>query len=276
MSEPWFRLELRDDASVPLVIAARAPHLGAAIELARKKHPRHRLIAAATGAAMPPIGDSVSKEQVILAEEALLAPDVLALPPGLVRLAVPDGSSPPLTVGWVRRETPDVAVVIEAQPDPTRIHETWMRVIERLPSADNIEVMVRDPYDRREPAGAPTGGAAWLTSRIDAKKALRFLDDHDDILTEHGHVRLSLYVRASRSTLRLTEAKTLVWISEDQATVAAATGWFDALGLPALPSLTTAADVPHLRYRGSRAGDRTHLEERLYQMRLRIVPTGPS
>src|SRR5207237_9012252 len=103
---------------------------------------------------------------------------------------------------------PDPALfVIEAQTDADHVIDLFLGMIERLPAGDNLEVRVLDHF---EDAGATD---VWLTSRLTVQKILRLLDDHDVDLIGNGHLEVSVYVRAHKATLRLTEHKTVVWLA---------------------------------------------------------------
>src|SRR5439155_2675831 len=106
--------------------------------------------------------------------------------------AIPDARR-----GWVTRADPRL-LVIEAQTDAEHLTDLYLGLIERLPTADNLEVRVLDHFE-------DTGTTdVWLTARVNVKKILRFLDDHDVELLGNGHLELSVYVRAHQATLRLT------------------------------------------------------------------------
>ena len=122
--------------------------------------------------------------------------------------------------------------------------------------------------DHFEDAGASD---VWLTSRIDARKILRFLDDHDEELIGNGHLELSVYVRKHKATLRLTEHKTVVWLAEDRALEDEVGRWLGELELPRASELVTVRDAPHFHYRPARSRDRKKLGEELYRQRLRRV-----
>ena len=109
--------------------------------------------------------------------------------------------------GWTVRAHPSL-LVLEAQTEGDQLVDLYLGLIERLPAADNLEVRVQEHF---EDAGQAD---VWLTSRVNAKKVLRLLDDHDVDLIDNGHLELSVYVRAHKATLRLTEHKTVVWLAE--------------------------------------------------------------
>jgi len=269
MSEAWYRIALAGvQASGPIVVVAPGEHLGAAIDVAVRRVGKAAWPAAAAPAAGPdvPLGESVGKGVVV---ERGPAPST-----ALASFRWPTGLLPSLdhaaaataaaVEGWVRRPVETIAV-IEAQVTGDRTVETFLELVERLPAADNIEVKVFGHYDD---AGATE---VWLSPRLDVRRAIRFLDDHDVELIDNGHVELSLYLRQERSTLRLTEHKTIVWMSEEQATVERFTGWLAALKVPAAPELVTLGDLDHYHYRPARSSPRGRLIERLKRMRLRKV-----
>ncbi len=170
----------------------------------------------------------------------------------------------------------DQLLAIEAQTDsaPGR----------SVPGPDRAAAVRRQP--RGPPARSLRGRGrrpdVWLTSRVNAKKILQFLDDFDVELIGNGHVELSVYVRAHRATLRLTEHKTVVWLAEERALEAEVTGWLRELGVPRIsapPSLVTAGSAPHFHYRPAKSRDRKKLGQELYRQRLRrvdVVERGPA
>ena len=89
----------------------------------------------------------------------------------------------------------------------------------------------------------------------------------------NGHLELSVYVRAQRATLRLTEHKTVVWLAQDRALDAEVRGWLGELGVPRVEPLVGIKDVPHYHYRPARSRDRRRLADELYRQRLRRVDT---
>ena len=140
-------------------------------------------------------------------------------------------------------------------------------MIEKLPAADNLEVRVLDHF---EAAGKTE---VWLTSRVNAKKILAFLDEKEDDVIHNGHVELSIYVRAHKGTLRLTEHKTVVWIAEERAFETEVVGWLKELEVPRAETLTRVTSVPHFHYRLAKSRDRKKLGEELFRQRLRRVDT---
>jgi maltooligosyltrehalose synthase len=166
--------------------------------------------------------------------------------------------------GFVARPHPEL-LVLEAQTDADHLTDLFMGLIERLPSGDNLEIRLLDHFDD---AGQTD---VWLTSRVDGKKILRFLDDHDDELFGNGHLELSIYVRAHHGTLRLTEHKTVVWLASARALEADVVRWLGELGVPRGDTLTTIKDVPHFHYRPAASRDRKKLAAELYRQRLRRV-----
>src|SRR4051794_40245652 len=143
-----------------------------------------------------PLGESVGKGHVVMLGEA---------PPEMPAFHWPVGVLPSLagakavlgaSAGWAVR--PQKLLVIEAQVAAEHLTDVFMGMIERLPAGDNLEVRVLDHF---EDAGTTD---VWLTSRVTAKKIIRFLDDHDEELFGNGHLELSIYVRSHKATLRLT------------------------------------------------------------------------
>ncbi|NVB81280.1 MAG: hypothetical protein HOV81_22985 [Kofleriaceae bacterium] len=264
----WYRVALARPGVVRLV-ASSGEHMGQAIAEA-VDHIAGSWPVAVDNAPeeIIPLGESVGKGHVIMLGDA---------PPDLPTFRWPTGVLPSLEgapalaaarPGWIVR--PDrKLLVIEAQTDEEHIIDLFLGLIEKLPSADNLEVRVQ-PHFEDAPATH-----VWLTSRVNAKKILRFLDDHDVELIGNGHLELSVYVRAHKATLRLTEHKTVVWIAEDGALEADVERWLGELGVPRVDSLTTIAEAPHFHYRPAKSRDRKKLEEELYRQRLRKVATEP-
>jgi hypothetical protein len=189
----------------------------------------------------------------------------LRWPSGVVpSLAVPGRQLAAIRPGWIRHPA-DGLVVVEAQLAGEHAIEGFLELVERLPVADNLELKIMDHHD----GGGPT--EVWLSPRLTVKKAIRFLDDHDVELLANGHVELSIYLRAEKSTLRLTDAKTIVWLSETPATADRFIGWLGELGVPPATELVTLDDVAHFHYRSPRTSTRARLTRKLESMRLRKV-----
>jgi len=155
--------------------------------------------------------------------------------------------------------------VIEAQTTDDKLTELFMGVLERLPTGDNLEIRVLDHF---EDAGVTD---IWLTSRVNVKKIVRFLDDNDVELFGNGHLEISIYVRDEKATLKLSEHKTLLWLAEGRALESEVTGWLTELGVPRVPSLSTVREGAHFHYRSAKSRDRKKLAEELYKQRLRKV-----
>ena len=231
--------------------AASGEHVGQAIDVAiAHAHGGAALaVEPATGGDIP-LGESVGKGHVHALGDAPELPSfhwprgVLPTLAGAPALA---GAQP----GWVIR--PDgPLLVIEAQTDAEHL-------------VDLFEVRVLDHFE-------DTGKTdVWLTSRVNAKKVLRVLDEHDDDLIENGHVEISVYVRAHKATLRLSEHKTVVWLAEDRALEAEIARWLGELKIPRADALVTVRDAAHFHYRPARSKDRLKLGVELYRQRLRKV-----
>jgi len=267
VTRTWYRLAL--GGATPALVAAAGEHLGTAVAAAEAHAPGSFVIAAEPAhEADIPLGESVGKQHAV----------ALASPPELAEVPVfrwPVGVLPQLSRasgvagarrGWIVRPDPEL-LVIEAQTDGAHIIDAFMSMIERLPSADNLEVRVLDHF---EDAGRTD---VWLTSRLDAKRILRFMDDHDAELIGNGHVELGVYVRAHKATLKLTEHKTIVWVAEGGALQADVQRWLGEIGIPAVDALVTVTDAPHYHYKPAKSRDRKRLGEELYRQRLRRVDT---
>ena len=257
----WYRIALARSGQAARLVAAEGEHLGAAVAAA-EAHGKSYAIAADL-ASEAPLGESLRKPQVV---------DLGDDPTGTADFPWPLGVLPQLghTVaarrGWVEHGDPKL-LVIEAQTDRDHLVDLFLGIVERLPAGDNLEIRLLDHFDD---AGKTD---VWLTSRVNAKQILRFLDDHDDDILHNGHVEVSVYVRAHKATLRLTEHKTVVWLAEDRALEADMTGWLRELGVPRVDALATANQVAHFHYRPAKSRDRKKLADQLFRQRLRVVDT---
>jgi hypothetical protein len=284
VTRTWYRIALARPGSPSTLVAAAGEHMGEAVAAAQRHAPGSFAIAVELAPDSDiPLGDSLGKSSVV---ELGAAPDapVFHWPVGVLpHLALPRGPepSPPPAIslrssltraasvvqrGWIERSHGDL-LVIEAQTDADHLTDLFMGMIERLPSADNLEVRMQDHF---EDAGRAD---VWLTSRVDARWILRFLDDHDAELFGNGHLELSIYVRAHRATLRLTEHKTVVWLAQQRALEADVRRWLGELAVPPADPLIGIKDVPHYHFRPSGSRDRRRLGDELYRHRLRRVDT---
>lgn len=263
VTRTWFRVVLARQHSSPIVVAAEGEHLGVAIAAAEAHIKNSYAIACDRSVDPIPLGESVGKQHVVeLADDASASTD-FRWPRGVLpRLGV----SSAVRAGYTIHKDPKL-LVIEAQTTADKLVDLYLGLLERLPSADNLEVRVLDHFDSGEHT------AVWLTSRVDGKRIMSFLDDHDVELLENGHVELSIYVRAKKATLRLTEHKTVVWLSDGDELRGDVTRWMTELGLSPLPgdSFTTVAAGAHEHYRAAKSRDRAKLEEYLFRQRLRRV-----
>jgi hypothetical protein len=245
-------------------VAASGEHMGQAVDEARDH----------LGASWPIADDNASGQDIPLGESVGKGKDLSLGDAGdLPAFRWPTGVLPALSAaasfaaagpGWLTRKN-DKLLVLEAQTDDEHLVDLFLGLIERLPSADNLEVRVLDHFEDADTTDV------WLTSRVNAKKILRFLDDHDTELIGNGHLELSIYVRAHKATLRLTEHKTVVWIADDHALEADVTTWLRELKIPKVESLTTVRDGAHFHYRAGKSRDRKRLSDELYRQRLRKV-----
>lgn len=265
VTRTWYRIALARPDSSALLVAAEGEHLGAAIAAAESYAKGSHAIACERAVSDIPLGESVNREHVVV-----LGDDVSAIP----RFQWPRGVLPRLggTPPIPRRGYfvhPDPALLVfEAQVEAPQIADTFLGLLEKLPSADNLEVRVLDHFEDQPHTDV------WLTSRVDGRRILSFLDDHDVELMENGHVELSIYIRAHKATLKLTEHKTVVWLSEGDALRGDVARWMAELEIAAFPDgapLVTVAAGPHFHYRAAKSRDRTKLGEYLYRQRLRRV-----
>ncbi len=267
MKETWFRIALGTDDG-PRLVVAPGPHLGAAIELASRRLGKAWPLAAATAApGEVPLGESVGKGVIALRDRPEKV-GAFRWPRGVVA-ALDGGARPTVVTGTVERAA-SAGWALEAVAGGDDARERFLSIVERLPAVDNLEVRVAAHFD---------GGRddVWLTPRLsDPRRALRFLDDFEVDLLDSGHVDVAAYVRAPQSTWRLTQHKTLVWMTVDDALHARVRGWLDEAGLPRREALPTIADGPHHHYRPAAASPRARLETRLHRARLRKVASTPA
>jgi len=264
--ESWYRIAFAGAGTAPVVVVAPGQHLGEALDIAAKRlgNDVHAIAAARASAGEVPLGESVGKGVVVERGPAPELPVGFRWPRGVLP-AISDAARGAAAVeGWTPREAHGIGVV-EVQVSGERVIEVFLDLIERLPVADNLEIKVHGHHDD---AGVTE---VWLSPHLDVKRAIHFLDDHDVELLENGHVDVSVYLRGERSTLRLTEHKTLVWMAEEPAHVHRFTGWLRELKIPARAELVTAADLDHFHYRPAKSSARGRLLDRLRRMRLRKV-----
>jgi hypothetical protein len=279
VNRAWYRIALAQPDGPPLLVVAPGEHLGAAIDTATSRIKGAWAVAVALASADEvPLGEAVRARSTAIGKGVVIdaAAAAIELPPGLApwpsgvipSLAVPPHRLAAIRPGWIRHAD-DALTILEAQVAGDAVTEAFLGIVERLPVADNLEVRVLDHHD---------GGGAdqvWLSPRLDVKRAIRFLDDHDVELIQNGHVELSLYLRKERSTLRLTEHKTIVWLSDDASTAARFIGWLTdpdvGLARDPLAELVTVGSGAHFHYRPPRSSARGRLEARLAAMKLRKV-----
>jgi hypothetical protein len=262
----WYRVALWTPSG-PRVVASSGEHMGRAIVDAVDAIDCHGTRAFAVDLPVGediPLGESVGKRQIVALSDAPPSGSDFQWPVGVLPSFAGAEKLAAARRGWVTRPRQDL-LVIEAQTDADHIIDLFLGLIERLPSADNLEVRLLDHFED----AASTD--VWLTSRVDAKKILRFLDDYDEELIGNGHLELSVYVRKHKATLRLTEHKTVLWLAEDRALADEVGRWLRELEIPHAHELVTVRDAPHFHYRPAKSRDRKKLGEELYRQRLRRV-----
>ncbi|HUQ07641.1 MAG TPA: hypothetical protein VM261_34340 [Kofleriaceae bacterium] len=271
MKEQWWRIAFGSSDGVRLVVAP-GDHLGAAIGVAAvrlgKRGEVWPLAAAPATPGEVPLGESVGKGVVVERDTPHERLGTFRPPSGIVA-ALDDGPRPSVMSGFAERVA-DEALVIEAVAEGTDARERFLEVVERLPIVDNVEVQIADHYDD----GTTTD--VWLTPRLrDTRRALRFLDDFDVELLRNGHVDVAVYVREPRSTWRLTQHKSLVWMTVDETLHGKVRGWLESAGLERRDPLETIADRGHHHYRAATSSARLKLGVRLTKAGLRKVDTLP-
>ena len=261
MKRTWYRVAIARPNTTPLLVAVEGEHLGAAVAAAEQHVKGAFAIAAEIATAdQIPLGESVGKEHLVELGDPGPA-TVFRWPVGVLPQV---GHEVAARRGYAIHGDPKL-LVIEAQTDRDHLTDLFLGLLEKLPVADNLEIRILEHFDQ-----GPTH--VWLTSRVDAKRILRFLDDVDELI-DNGHVELSIYVRKHMATLRLTEHKTVVWLAEQDALRSEMLGWLRALDVPKIDPLVTVSAAPHFHYRPAKSRDRAKLEEHLFRHRLRKVAT---
>ncbi len=270
----WYRLAVARPGKGVALVAAEGEHLGVAIAAAQKYigDDAHVIACDVAKGDDVPLGESVGKHRVV---EQGDASDTCGLrwPAGVLPQIGQTAQLAGAKRGWTR-VAHDKLFVMEAQTNHEHLVDLFLGMVERLPSADNLEIRVLDHF---EDAGRTD---VWLTSRVNGKKILAFLDDYDTELIDNGHIELSVYVREKRATLRLTEHKTVVWLADDDSMAGDVSAWLRALEVPHADSLVRVASVPHFHWRGAKTRGRKKLGDELFKQRLRRVDkvalvTGP-
>lgn len=266
VTKTWYRIAVGQPGTPAVLLAAQGEHLGVALAAAEHhagSGSRALAVEVAPGNEVP-LGESVGKHHVV---ELGASDEVLgfAWPRGVIPQL---GRTPQIAAarpGFAEHADPKLFIV-EAQVEGDKLVDTFLGMIERLPAADNLEVRVLDHFEDRAQTDV------WLTSRVNARNILAFLDDHDELIT-NGHVQLSVYLRKHAATLRLTEHKSVVWIADNRDLAADVARWFGELTVPRIDKLARIASVPHYHFRGPKSRDRKKLGEELYRHRLRRVDT---
>ena len=266
-SRSWYRIALAGATPHPVVVVAPGAHLGEAIANAVKHAGKGAWAAAVAAAAADevPLGEAFGKHDVV--DRGAASQDLavgMRWPLGVVPSFSEAARAATIAPGFARK-TRSGAVLIEAITDGPALDEVLLDLVERLPAADNVEVKVLDHHD----AGGSTD--VWLTPRMNVRKAITFLDEHDVELLHNGHVELSIYLRAQRSTLRLGEHKTIGWLSEDTELTERVIGWLRNAGLAERETIATLADVAHFHWRPAATQPRRRLLDHLKKEGLRQV-----
>ncbi|MBA3500626.1 MAG: hypothetical protein M4D80_06760 [Myxococcota bacterium] len=262
----WYRIAVARPDAPAQILAAEGAHLGEAVAAA-EAHSKSYAIAVDLATAAP-LGESLRKPQVTVVGEDIDGTPAFRWPSGVLPQL---GHAAPLAGarrGYFEHADPKL-LILEAMTDAEHVVDLFLGIVERLPSADNLEVRVQDHFEDADKTDV------WLTSRVNAKQIIRFLDDHDVDVLHNGHVEVSVYVRAHKATLRLTEHKTVVWLAEERGLEADVKRWLGELAVPHVDGLTTVNKVSHFHYRPAKSKDRKKLGEQLYRQRLRIVASVP-
>jgi hypothetical protein len=283
MKETWYRIAFGSPDGTRLVVAP-GDHLGAAIGIAAVRMGKRGEVWPLAAAPAPPgevpLGESVGKG-VVVERDAPMNVGTFKPPSGV--LAALDAGPRATLVSGLAERVADEALVLEAVVESGDVRERFLEIVERLPVVDNVEVQLADHFapvslmpsgpslDGRDGGGSTD---VWLTPRLrDTRRALRFLDDFDIELLRNGHADVAVYVREPRSTWRLTQHKTLVWMTIDQELHGKVRGWLEATGLERREALETIADRPHHHYRPATSSPRNKLEMKLGKAGLKKVDT---
>jgi len=270
LTRTWYRIAVgHPGGTPPVVVAAAGEHMGIAVAAAERHGAGFAIAAEVAEDSEIPLGESLGKSELVELGPVDGVP-VFRWPVGVLPKLSRASALAGARRGWTVHPDPQL-LVIEAQTTADHLTDLFLGLIERLPSADNLEIRMLDHF---EDAGRSD---VWLTSRIDARRILRLLDDHDEELLGNGHLELSVYVRAQRATLRLTEHKTVVWLAEGAALEADVQRWLGELDVPRIDAsaggLVTVKDAPHFHYRPARSRERKKLADELFRERLRRVDT---
>jgi hypothetical protein len=261
----WYHVALAREGAAPALVAASGEHMGQAIAEAQAHVAGSWPIAVDNASEEKiPLGESVGKGNVVALGDAPADLSTFRWPTGVLPSLPGARAVAGAARGWIERPS-DRLLVIEAQVEAPQLGEVFMSLIERLPAADNLEIRVLDHF---EDAGVTD---VWLTSRVNARKIISFLDDHDVELFGNGHLEISIYVRSHKATLRMTEHKTIVWLAEERKLESEVTSWLRELGVPRASELVTVSKGPHFHYRPAKSRDRKKLGEELFRQRLRKV-----
>jgi hypothetical protein len=262
VNRTWYRIALAPpDGKPPVLVAAEGEHAGVAIAAA-EQHVKGSYAIAVERASDDhiPLGESVGKQTVVSLPDDISTTPTFHWPRGVLPQL---GEHANVRRGFTVHADPAL-LVVEAQTEAPHIQDLFLGVLERLPSADNLEVRVLDHFEN----GTTD---VWLTSRVDGRKIIDFLDENDVELIENGHVELSVYIRAHKATLRLTEHKTVVWLSDGEGLRTDVLSWFTELGVPQIEPFASITSVPHIHWRPAKSRERRKLAEHLYRQRLRRV-----
>ena len=198
-SRTWYRIALARPAAPPMVVVAPGAHLGEAISNGVRHVGRGAWAAAVAlaDATEVPLGEAFGKHDVVERGPDAAIATGLRWPLGIVPSFGDAARAATLREGFGRRALggDPAGTVVEAVADGPRTDEVFLSIVERLPAADNVEIKVLHTYDS---AGSTD---VWLSPRLDVKKTIRLLDDHDVELLHNGHIELSIYLRAQKATL---------------------------------------------------------------------------
>ena len=276
MLERWYDCVIADAGKLTTRwVSTRGSHMGEAIARAEQKN--GRVVAVGLGAA--PIGESVGKSFVERGPGPALPVDAATArwPRGVIPEWQKDVALRTPQLGYVVRvggeiatvtsasSTNGPAVVIEVACAADSVHDLWLSLVEQMPNVDNVEVRLQPQF--QDVAHTDI----WLTPRINGKKAIRFLDDHQADLSDNGLVEIAAYLRSSNSTMRLTEHKSIVWVSHTASTLADMQRWLTIAKVPKLAAPLEIAAMPHWHYRVDKSSTRERMEKRLVAMRLKRV-----
>ncbi len=166
-----------------------------------------------------------------------------------------------------QRRQYDDTYSVTAVVDGRQVESFFFELIEGLPSADAIEIRVCGDYDDHGT------DHVWLTPNFPRRDDLvAYLDERRNQLLRNGFVEVAVYARNERSTLRLTEHKTIDLLADDESWANEFECMIRNSGLhPAKALQSLEREYVHYHYRPRKSSSRDELESMLKRDGLRKV-----